>query len=215
VYRLLCHDGSRVDCRKISSNDYGLLSLLEEVPKSEQLMPQIVFETLPVVMESEDSAHMCFLCACSVVAGSKVTLLPCGCVEKSPIHQHWLQEWVVRSSATCLVRRAPADPEHHGQKGTKRNAQPVLAEEIGAEPRASGGGSDTGQKGEADRNTLWEQLVLQLGHSSAHLAMFEGAEGFLKHRQSTTSEDLFLLWPPSLFWHDGRGGDPPGYLEVS
>ena len=73
--------------RKISANDYGLLSLLEDVPKSEQLMPQIVFETLPVVMESEDSAQMCFLCACAV-SGSKATLLPCVCVEKSPIHQH-------------------------------------------------------------------------------------------------------------------------------
>jgi hypothetical protein len=47
--------------RKTTSNDYGLLSLLEDVPKSDQLMPQIVFDTLPVIMESEDSAQMCFL----------------------------------------------------------------------------------------------------------------------------------------------------------
>ena len=43
-----------------------------------------------------------------------------------------------------------------------------------------------------------EQLVLQLGCSSAHMAMFDAAEGFLKHRQSTASEDLFLPWPPGL-----------------
>ena len=149
-------------------------------------------------MESEYSAQMCFSCACTV-AGSKVMLLPRGCVEKSPSRHHWLREWVARSSATRLARRAPADPEHHGQKGTKRIAQLVLAEELGAEPRASGGGPDTGRDGEADRNTLWEQLVLQLGHSPTHLVMFAGAEGFLKHRRSTALEDLFLPWPPSLF----------------
>ena len=58
---------------------------------------------------------------------------------------------------------------------------------------------ETGPEGEADWNTLWEQVVWQFGRSSAHMAMFDGAEGFLKHRQSTASEDLFLPWPPGLF----------------
>ena len=66
------------------------------------------------------------------VAGSKVMLLLCGCVEKSPKHQHCSQSWV----ATCLVRRALADLEDLGQKGTKEIALHVLAEVVVAEPRA-------------------------------------------------------------------------------
>ena len=80
--------------REINPNDYDLLSSLTDVPKSEQTMPQILFDTLPVVMESEGSARTCTVCACTL-AGSKVTLLPCGCMEKSPIHQQCLQAWVV------------------------------------------------------------------------------------------------------------------------
>ena len=154
---------------------------------------------------------MRFLCACSV-AGSKVTLLVCGCVEKIPVHQDCLQAWVARSSATCLVRRAPADPEYLGQK---RLAQHVLAEEVGAEARASGGGSDTGQEGEADRNTLWEQLVLQLGHSSAHVAMFERGRGLSETQAEHRLGGSVSAFAAQSVWHDGRGGDPPRDPELA
>ena len=126
-------------------------------------------------------------CFCAVVwrrAPSTSTVCGNGC-------------WGALQLALCAEPRQI--PSTMGRKRTKQIAQHVLAGDFRTEPRASGGESATGQAGEADRNTLWEQLVLQLGHSSAHLAMFEGAEGFLQHRQSIALEDLFLPWPPSLF----------------
>ena len=62
-------------------------------------------------------------------------LLLCGCVEKSPIHKDCLQAWVVQSYATRLVRRALADPEDLGQKGTSQTVLHVLAQVVVAEPR--------------------------------------------------------------------------------
>jgi hypothetical protein len=43
-------------------------------------------------------------CTACTVAGSKVMLLQCGCVEKSPIHQHCSQAWVVQNYVTCPMR---------------------------------------------------------------------------------------------------------------